>query len=131
MSSSQLEQGTDNKIKELDQNVMDLPQEDGANTSQPLMFSTLGEQPRANSYDFFDNDMVTPNLASGTSAVYSPFFLQMFTTERRGIDSGKLYPRDYGDSKQPGTFPPRLMTQTSHQTRSSLPRWCSRTAPRR
>lgn len=131
MSSSQLEQGTDNKIKELDQNEMDLPQEDAAGASQPLMFSGLGEQPRANSYDFFDNDMVTPNLASGTSAVYSPFFLQMFTTERRGIDSGKLYPRDYGDAKHPGILQSRLMTQTSQPTRRSLPRWSSRTAPRR
>lgn len=103
MSSSQLEQGADNKIKELDQNEIEMPQEDPPSTTQPLMFPALGEQHRANSYDFFDNEMATPNMASGTSAVYSPFFLQMFTTERRGIDSGKLYPRDYVDSKHPGT----------------------------
>lgn len=121
MSSSQLEQGTENKIKELDQNEIDLAQDESSNAPQTLMFSTLGEQPRTSSYDPFDSDMAMPTMASGTSAVYSPFFLQMFSTERRGIDSGKLYPRDFTDSKHSGTFCLSLRRRHRHKRKTRSP----------
>ena len=137
MSGSQLEQGTEKKLKELEQSEIDITQEDATATPHQLLFPALVDQQQTSSgYDFLYSDMGTPNVNAGNSTVYSPFFLQMFYSEKKGMDSAKMYPRDFSDpkstGKRVGTYlvpdmgstdkmaPPLMLPESAAQTNKTM-----------
>ena len=137
MSGSQLEQGTEKKLKELEQSEIDITQEDATATPHQLLFPALVDQQQTSGgYDFLYSDIGTPNVNAGNSTVYSPFFLQMFYSEKKGMDSAKMYPRDFNDPKSTGkhgrTFlisdmgstdkmaPPLMLPESAAQTNKTM-----------
>lgn len=53
-------------------------------------------------FDFRESELVSSMMNSGTSAVYSPFFMQMSFPEKSTVDTGKAFSSSYGSDKNGG-----------------------------